>query len=234
MTYPNASKTTYVSSHDAPIIVIVPLTILSLLAIFFGYVARDLFVGIGSDFLSPSLFIHPMHISLVEAEFSISLFNKLLPAILTLLGAFSAIYMYHIIPQFIIGMTNTTFGRTLYKFYNGKYYVDVIYNHYIINNALGAGYTISKVLDRGLIELVGPYGLAVFLSTSSQDMSKLDTGNLTSYALYITLGLVGLTFVLFYPVLVESTISDPRLLLIILTGIVGLTPFIRSRKNIIN
>lgn len=234
MTYPNASKTTYASSHDAPIIVIVPLTILSLLAIFFGYVARDLFVGIGSDFLSPSLFIHPMHISLVEAEFSISLFNKLLPAILTLLGAFSAIYMYHIIPQFIIGITNTTFGRALYKFYNGKYYVDVIYNHYIINNALGAGYTISKVLDRGLIELVGPYGLAVFLSTSSQDISKLDTGNLTSYALYITLGLVGLTFVLFYPVLVQSTMSDPRLLLIILTGIVALTPFIRSRKNIIS
>lgn len=230
LTYPNASKTVYLHIHDAPFIVMVPLTILSLLAIFFGYVAKDLFVGMGSDFLSPSLFTHPSHISLIEAEFSISLFNKLLPAILTLGGASAAVYMYHAVPLFTIGLTSSTFGRNLYKFFNGKYYVDAIYNHYIINASLLLGYTISKVLDRGVIELVGPFGLSSSLTAGSKDIAKLDTGNLTSYALYLMLGLVGLIFVLFSPKLMGNTTSDPRLVLIFLVGLVLLTP-LQDRKS---
>lgn len=214
MTYPNASKSVYLHTHDAPIIVMIPLIILSLLAIFFGYIAKDLFVGMGSDFLSTSLFIHPSHISLIEAEFSINLFNKLLPAILTLMGASAAIYMYHVAPLFTIGLTGSTFGRSLYHFFNGKYYVDVIYNHYIINASLLLGYTFSKVLDRGAIELIGPHGLSFSLFAGSQDIAKLDTGSLTSYALYLMLGLVGLTFILFSPKLLGDTISDPRLVFI--------------------
>ncbi len=50
LTYPNASKSVYQHAHDAPIIVMIPLTILSILAIFFGYLGRDLFVGMASDF----------------------------------------------------------------------------------------------------------------------------------------------------------------------------------------
>ena len=233
MTYPNASKSVYLHTHDAPVIVIIPLTILSLLAIFFGYLAKDLFVGIGSDFLSPSLFIHPSHISLVEAEFSINLFNKLLPAILTIAGAISAIYMYHMVPQFLIGLTGSTFGRTLYQFFNGKYFFDVIYNHYIINAGLFLGYTLSKVLDRGAIELIGPHGLSMSLSTGSNDIARLDTGSLTSYALYLMLGLVGLTFILFSPKLLGDTMSDPRLVLVFITSLALLGPLNRNKLRYI-
>lgn len=230
LTYPNASKSVYTHTHDAPFIVMVPLIILSLLAIFFGYVAKDLFVGMGSDFLSPSLFIHPSHISLVEAEFSINLFNKLLPAILTLGGASAAIYMYHVVPLFTISLTGSILGRTLYQFFNKKYYVDAIYNYYVINASLLTGYNISKSLDRGVIELVGPYGLSSSLSAGSKDIAKLDTGNLTSYALYLMLGLVGLTFILLSPKLIGNTMSDPRLVIIFMTGLVLLNPLHRINK----
>ena len=229
LTYPNASKSVYLHTHDAPTIVMIPLIILSLLAIFFGYLARDLFVGMGSDFLSPSLFTHPSHISLIEAEFGLPQISKLIPAIGTLMGAGLALYLYHMLPVFTISLTGTAFGRTLYQFFNGKYYVDAIYNHYIINASLQLGYTISKVLDRGVIELVGPFGLSSSLTTGSKDIAKLDTGNLTSYALYLMLGLVGLTFILFSPKLMGNTMSDPRLVLIFLTGLVLLNPLHRTR-----
>jgi NADH-ubiquinone oxidoreductase chain 5 len=42
----------------------------------------------------------------------------------------------------------------------------------------------------------------------------MDTGNITNYALFITLGLITLIFVLFIPVLLENTISDVRLVII--------------------
>ena len=236
LTYPNASKSVYLNTHDAPTIVMIPLIILSLLAIFFGYLGRDLFVGMGSDFLSPSLFIHPSHISLVEAEFGLPLLIKLLPAIGTLGGAGLALYMYHVLPLFTIQLTNTSFGRNLYRFFNGKYYVDVIYNHYFINGGLNVGYTVSKTLDRGIIELIGPYGLSTSLTRSSRDISKLDTGNLTSYALYIMLGLIVITLMLFSPIMLsnqrtsilsgsDSGITDPRLVFIFVTGLILLTSY---------
>jgi NADH-ubiquinone oxidoreductase chain 5 len=205
LTYPNASKSVYLNTHDAPTIVMIPLTILSLLAIFFGYVGRDMFVGMGSDFLSPSLFTHPSHITLMEAEFGLSLIIKLLPAIGTLAGAGLALYLYHVAPLFTIALTNSPTGQKLYRFFNGKYFVDVIYNHYFINGGLRFGYAVSKTLDRGIIELVGPHGLSSSLTTSSKTISKQDNGSVTSYALYILLGQIIITLVVFAPILFQST-----------------------------
>lgn len=232
LTYPNASKSVYLETHDAPVIVMIPLIILSLLAIFFGYIARDLFVGMGSDFLSPSLFIHPSHISLIEAEFALPQIIKLLPAIGTLAGAGLALYLYHILSAFAVmgDITKNNLGQKLYKFFNGKYYVDVIYNHYIINGGLQLGYTISKVLDRGVIELVGPYGLATGLTTGSRDIAKLDTGNLTSYALYLALALVTITLILLSSVLFNNQIADVRLIFILFSALVIVTHTMQSAK----
>ena len=54
-----------------------------------------MFVGIGSDFFGNSLFIHPNNITLVEAEFSLNIFTKLLPSLLSLLGVVSALILYN-------------------------------------------------------------------------------------------------------------------------------------------
>ncbi|CAO1638518.1 unnamed protein product (mitochondrion) [Parajaminaea phylloscopi] len=220
LTYPNANKFTYSNTHDAPTIVIVVLTILSLLAIFFGYICRDLYVGIASDFLSDSLFIHPRNIILVEAEFGLTTLIKLMPLLGTILGASLCLYMYHILPVFTTQLTNTKLGKELYRFFNSKYYVDVIYNHYIIYKSLLLGYTLSKVLDRGVIELVGPYGFEKGLSNTSQNISRLDTGNLTNYALYITIAMLSIVFILFSPTLLNIPSINIEIVFIIIINLV--------------
>lgn len=48
----------------------------------------------------------------------------------------------------------------------------------------------SKILDRGLVEQIGPFGLSTALTNSSRTLSRLDTGNLTDYALYIGVSIV--------------------------------------------
>jgi len=97
-------------------------------------------------------------------------------------------------------------GRRLYTFFNGKYLLDVVYNKYIIGAGLKLGYTVSKVLDRGIIELVGPFGISKLLMNTAANISRLDTGIVTSYALYIVLGLIIILFILFYPVILNSTL----------------------------
>ena len=209
LTYPNAPKESYNNSHESKLAVVLPLIILSLFSIFFGFIFSDLFVGIGSDFFKNAIFIHPNSISLVEAEFSINPLLKLLPALFSLLGMITAILLYHLFPNSLINLTNSIpFLRNIYKFFNGKYYFDVLYNQFFITNGLKLGYSISKELDRGVIELLGPYGLSKYLVNVSKYLAKLDTGVITTYALYITLALIYLIFLVLQPVFFYSSYGE--------------------------
>jgi NADH-ubiquinone oxidoreductase chain 5 len=230
LTYPNAKKLDYLNSHEASISVVIPLTILALFSIFFGYIFSDLFVGIGSDFLSNSIFVKPDNITLIEAEFSLPILLKLLPAILSLFGAILGIFLYHKTPEFIISLTDpstsldntqgdtqvTGLGRKLYTYLNSKFLFDVLYNKYIISRGLKLGYTISKFLDKGLIEVIGPYGLSNVFTKTGLNIAKLDTGVVTTYSLYICLGLLTLLFLVFSPMFIEtSLLSETERLFII-------------------
>jgi NADH-ubiquinone oxidoreductase chain 5 len=112
----------------------------------------------------------------------------------------------------------------MYSFFNGKYYFDIIYNHYFISMGFKLSYIISKEIDRGSIELLGPYGLSNVLTNTGINLAKLDTGIITTYSLYITLGLLSLLFIVFAPILIDTSIFTPisgefRLIIIYVTAL---------------
>jgi NADH-ubiquinone oxidoreductase chain 5 len=55
LTYPNGNLCRYNGAHEAPFIIAVPLVLLSILTIFFGFLTKDLFVGLGTDFWANSI-----------------------------------------------------------------------------------------------------------------------------------------------------------------------------------
>ena len=71
----------------------------------------------------------------------------------------------------------------------------VIYNNFIISKGLEYGYTISKLFDRGIVEMVGPHGLSVSIYKTANNISNLDSGVITTYALYIVLSLISFLFI---------------------------------------
>lgn len=222
LTNPNGPKEAYLNSHESSIIIILPMLILALFSIFFGYIFSDLFVGIGTDFLagkaSDALYIHPDNITLVEAEFSLPILVKLLPTILSITGALLAIYMYNKNINFIIKVTERAFFSKIYTFLNSKYYFDVIYNNYIITKGFKLGYKVSEELDKGVIELVGPYGLSNLLSETAKNIAKLDTGLIPSYIIYIISGFMFLILFTFAPLILNysyHSAHDSILLLIL-------------------
>jgi len=221
----NGNKFAYLNSHESNLAVIIPLISLALFSIFFGYIFSDLFVGIGSDFFWNSIFIHPNNIALIEAEFSLNPIIKLLPAILSLLGAALAIYIYNFNPSLFTNLFKSLFIVKVYSFLNGKYYFDVIYNHYLVNNGLILGYTISKEIDRGIIEFFGPLGLSNYLIKTGYNLGKLDTGIITTYSLYITLSLISLLLLIFGPLIFNIYLNptDPQLALLSQDGVLGAT-----------
>ncbi|KAI8574920.1 hypothetical protein K450DRAFT_181574 [Umbelopsis ramanniana AG] len=212
LTYPNGPRINYLGTHEAPFIMAVPLVLLAIMSIFFGYVTKDLFIGVGTNFWGNSLFVHPNHVSLIEAEFAIPTFYKLLPLMGSLFGGGLALVLYHVFPLFTISLTENTLGRTLYRFLNQKYWFDNIYNNLILSKLLNFGYTTNKTLDRGVIELVGPYGLVNVFKNASTKITTLDTGFIPSYAMYIFSGLIVFITLIFY-------VGDPRLFLLLLWAV---------------
>lgn len=215
-TVPNGPKVSYVKSHESDLPITVPLFILALFSIGFGYLASDLFVGAGSDFFGNSIFIHPTNITLIEAEFSINPFVKNLPFICTIIGSASAFFIYNFVPTIFVDITETSIGRSVYSFLNGKYYFDTLYNNYINKTGLQSGYAISKILDRGFIELIGPFGLSNVSVNTSENISKLDTGIITTYGIYIVISLLSLTYLVFESVLFDFQIASSNSLIVYL------------------
>ena len=86
------------------------------------------------------------------------------------------------------------------------------------------GYTISKVLDRGVIETLGPYGLSKVFYSSGDNLSKLDTGVITTYSLYIIIGLLSLLFIIsLTPLFIDTSIAvfnEMKLVIIYLAAII--------------
>ena len=79
-------------------------------------------------------------------------------------------------------------GRKLYKFLNKKWFFDKIYNEYINQFLLNFSYFITyKIIDRGLIEMIGPYGLSKTVYDNSKILRKYQSGLTFQYILIFVL-----------------------------------------------
>ena len=197
----NAHKNIIKHALDVPLEMGIPLGLLAFGSIFIGYLSKDLFVGSGSNFWNNSIFIQPTHNTMIDSEF-LPIIIKLLPVIFSFSGLFSAFYLYFFQFKFLYKLKISTYGLYLYNFLNRKWYFDKIYYEYINQYILKVGYNFSyKMIDKGLIEMIGPYGLVSFFSYISQKIIKIQTGYIYHYSLLIlisTIFLINLLFISFY------------------------------------
>jgi len=186
-------------AHEGDIFLSLPLVILAMFSIFFGYITKDIFIGLGSSFfIDNSIFIHPVHEIIIETEFGVPTIFKLLPFVFTVIFSMLAIIFSEYLPESLISFKLSRFGYNLFGFFNQRFLVEMFYNKYITNLVLNLGGQTTKVLDKGSIELLGPFGLELGLVKLSKAISSLSTGVVTSYALYILIGFIGYLSVAFW------------------------------------
>jgi NADH-ubiquinone oxidoreductase chain 5 len=218
LTNPNGPIVNYKHAHEGDIFMSMPLIILAVFSIFFGYLTKDIFIGLGSNFFSDNaIFVHPSHEIMIDTEFGVPTIFKILPLILTLSLSFLSIVISEFVPKSLVTFKISRFGYNVYSFFNQRFLVELFYNKYITDLILKLGGQTTKVIDKGSIELVGPYGLEKGLIILSKNIASLDTGVITSYALYI---LVGLTFYMLIPYLY---IVDDNLLIVVIFALLSLT-----------
>jgi len=215
---PKSSKYNYLDIHEAPITIFISITLLAILSIFFGYIGKDIFIGIGTNFWSNSLFIHPNHSTIIDSEFSLPLFIKLFPLIGSLSGILFIFILYNLYPSFLIYLIQFTSYKIIYQFLIQKYWFNNLYSNFIVYGALNFAGLTNKILDKGVIEILGPIGLTHTFKTASSNLITLDTQLIPNYAIYILVSLVSFVFILFI-------ILDPHLLILLLWTIFLINTF---------
>ena len=192
LTNPNGPLINYKQAHESDIYMSIPLIILAVFSIFFGYITKDLFIGLGSGFFAQdnSLFIHPAHEIMLDTEFAVPTIFRLLPLGLTVSLTAISLVLSEFLPNILIYFKLSRLGYNIFSFLNQRFLIELFYNEFITGFIFKLGAQTTKVLDKGSVELLGPYGLERGLLNLSRNIARLDTGVVTSYALYILISII--------------------------------------------
>lgn len=195
----------------------IALCILAIPSMFVGFYAKDMIVGVGSDFFGVTIYNNPKTLHVFDAEF-VEFFYKILPVTLSLCGAGLSFFLYNFQSFILFKIKTSYFGRKMYSFLNKKWFFDKLYNELFGQGGFKFGYSISyKVIDRGTFEIVGPTGLSTVAVNVAHKLHKAQTGSLYHYTLLIltTIALI-LSFRHFW-LLFEYQIDYRSLALIFIT-----------------
>jgi len=217
---PNGPFNNYKIAHESDIYMSIPLIILALFSVFFGFLTKDIFIGLGTGFfIDNSLYINPFHEITIETEFAVPALFKLLPLFCTIFFTFLSILYSEVLPSKLISFKLSRIGYNIFGFFSNRFLVEFFYNKYITDKILKIGGETTKIIDKGSIEYLGPFGLEVGLINLSKNISKLDSGVITSYALYILSGLFIYIFIS-YLMIIQNII-----LIMILFGFLVITRY---------
>ena len=187
---PRADEKVMAHIHESPRVMLVPLIVLALGAVFAGAVGYSQFVGEGmGSFWGDSLLVLPDNES-IEAAHHVPLLVKLAPLGAAAIGIALAYLMYMRrpdLPAVIAGRV-----RALYLLLLNKWYFDEIYDLLFVRFANYLGYGLWKSGDGALIDGVGPDGVAAAARDLAQRASRLQTGYVYHYAFAMLIGVVAL------------------------------------------
>ena len=190
---PNGYKPVICSAYDSSYQISVSLFLLAIPSVLIGFYAKDMIIGFGSDFWGNAIFTSSENMNRIDSEFITQIY-KILPVILSLLGATSSFLLYLFGSEILVQLKMSGFGKKIYNFFNKKWFFDKIYNEFISQLFFTISYTITyKTIDRGIIEVFGPMGLSWIIVKKASDISKLQSGYLYHYTFLM---LTGLTLIL--------------------------------------
>ncbi len=171
------------SLHESPMIMLIPLFILSIGAIFSGYFFKEIFIGITSSenfWKSSILFLQPLNLEHPPIWFLIST-----PLLVTILIPLSYIIFvkYKNIPFYIYEA-----NKPLYNFLINKWYFDEFYKIVFINPSKKLGLFFWKKVDNSIIDKFGPDGISNLIKKMSLKAVKFQSGFIYQYAFIMLLG----------------------------------------------
>ncbi len=170
-------------THESPIVMLIPLILLSFGAIFAGFAFKELFVGDegSNNFWGESIFyLKPLSIDHPPTWFLI-----LTPALVTISIPVS---YYLFVKNKILSEKFASINQPLYKFLVNKWYFDELYELIFIKFSKKIGLFLWKIIDVKIIDGFGPDGISAIVKKISIKANKFQSGYIYQYAFVMLLG----------------------------------------------
>jgi NADH-quinone oxidoreductase subunit L len=187
---PRASSDVMHHVHESPMIMLLPLIVLVIGAVFAGVAFEGHFFGEEySEFWKGALFTGA-HNEILEEFHHVPVWVKWSPFIAMLTGFVTAWYMYIKSPSTPKRLAEN--HRVLYQFLLNKWYFDELYDFLFVRSAKALGKFLWKKADVGVIDTYGPNGIAARVADITRGVVRLQTGYLYHYAFAMLIGIAAL------------------------------------------
>lgn len=187
---PRASSDVMHHVHESPAVMLVPLYLLAVGAVFAGFLFHDYFFGHHYvEFWKGALFTGPEN-ELLEEYHHVPLWVKWSPFVAMAVGLFTAWFMYIRRPDLPKYLAEQ--HRGLYQFLLNKWYFDELYDFLFVRPAMRIGRIFWKGGDGAIIDGLGPNGIAARVLDVTDRVVRLQTGYLYHYAFAMLLGIAAL------------------------------------------
>ncbi|MBW3560391.1 MAG: NADH-quinone oxidoreductase subunit L [Proteobacteria bacterium] len=188
--------------HESPWTMLVPLGVLSVGAIFAGFVFHERFFGeeqaeFWRSAMRPDRVLFPESTSrLLEEAHHVPEWVLWSPTVASLIGLAAAVFIYLL--RRGMGARIAANAGPLWTFFYNKWFFDELYDFVFVRGAAKLGELFWKRGDRDTIDKLGPNGLAALSYFGGRRLVRIQTGFLYHYAFVMLLGVAGLlTYALF-------------------------------------
>ena len=186
-----ANHHTFDHAHESPKLMLIPLAVLAIGSVIAGYFGVHYFNMISSEnnFFADSIFIAEKNSELLSEIHHTPILIKFLPMILSAIAIILA-YWFYVRNNDLPKKLAKKFSW-LYKFSLNKWYFDELYEVIFIKPMRSLGNFLWRIIDVKFVDGI-PNGLALICKFASQGISKVQTGFIYNYALWMVLGIVGI------------------------------------------
>ena len=184
----NSSKEVLDHVHESPFVMLIPLFVLALGAIFSGWYFYNDFVGYNwKEFWGNSIFISEKNKAFKLAHY-VPLWVKYLPIFLAILGILCA-YLFYVLNPNLPKILSKKFSPIYNLFFN-KWYFDELYDYLFVKSFIKFGNYFWKKGDEGTIDRFGPNGMSNLVKNISSKSIIIQSGYIYHYAFAMLIGLV--------------------------------------------
>jgi NADH-quinone oxidoreductase subunit L len=175
-------------AHESPAVMLVPLYVLAIGAIFAGVAGYEYFVGHHrAEFWGAAIKVLPENDSIEHAH-HVPVWVKVLPLVASVIGIGVSYGLYVRDPS-IPGQLAARF-EGLYRFLLNKWWFDELYDRLFVRSAFALGTGLWKKGDGAVIDGLGADGLARNTLAAARRMSAVQTGYVYHYAFAMLIGVV--------------------------------------------
>ena len=185
-----ADEKTLAHVHESPKVVLIPLLVLAVGAIFSGFLGYSYFVGDDMKaFWDESIYVLP-GTDPIEAAHHVPTWVIALPIVVAVVGIAAAYYAYMTNPD-LPGRLAARFKGT-YRFLLNKWYFDELYDFLFVRPAHRLGRNLWKDGDGAVIDGLGPDGVASAARYLAQKVASMQSGYVYHYAFAMLIGVAGI------------------------------------------